>query len=80
MAVHRRQLPQGATLDLVAFVAHDLGESLVDANVTKFLVEEAEAGRRMDEEGIEQRALALHALGGHVRACRAGTGWWPQLS
>ena len=64
VSVHRRELLQRAALDLIAFVAHDLGERLVDANVPKIVVEEPEAGRRMDEERVEQRALALGALGG----------------
>ena len=63
VSVHRRQLSQRAAFDLVALVAHDLGERLVDANVPKIVVEEPEAGGRVDEERVEKRALALRVLG-----------------
>ena len=45
-------------------MAHDLGERLVDANVPKIVVEEAETGGGVDEERVEKRALARRALRG----------------
>ena len=39
-------------------------ECLVDADVPKVVVEEPEAGGRVDEERVEKRALALRVLGG----------------
>ena len=44
-AVHRRELAQGAPLDLVPLVPHDLRQRLVHALVAEIAVEHAETGR-----------------------------------
>ena len=67
--VHRRQLAQRAPLDLVPLVSHDLRQRLIHALVPEVAVEQAEAGRRVLEEGVERGAMGLAALG--VRSSRS---------